>query len=79
MVFKILPTLNSLTVKRNTDILLFNSLLSSVFYQGNAVRISGSAEGRCYRHRCSGLNRYQIQVSGSEWVDCPAGGAVQVI
>ncbi|PWA28875.1 hypothetical protein CCH79_00012890 [Gambusia affinis] len=45
---------------------------------GSDVWTSSSAEGRCYRHRCSGPNRYQIQVSGSQWVDCPAGGAVQV-
>ncbi|RVE60420.1 hypothetical protein OJAV_G00181010 [Oryzias javanicus] len=37
-----------------------------------------STVGRCYRHRCTGTNRYQIQVSGSRWVDCPAGGAVQI-
>lgn len=35
-------------------------------------------EGRCYRHRCTGPNRYQIQTSDSGWVDCPAGGAIQV-
>ncbi|XP_038126259.1 leishmanolysin-like peptidase 2 isoform X2 [Cyprinodon tularosa] len=51
---------------------------SSVIKQGSTVRISSSAEGRCYKHRCSGLNRYQIQVSGSEWMDCPAGGAIQI-
>ncbi|TKS92945.1 Leishmanolysin-like peptidase [Collichthys lucidus] len=39
---------------------------------------SNSVEGRCYRHRCTGANRYQIKVSGSEWVDCPAGGTIQV-
>lgn len=39
---------------------------------------SNSVEGRCYRHRCTGPNRYQIKVSGSEWVDCPAGGTIQV-
>ncbi|XP_016532657.1 uncharacterized protein cirop [Poecilia formosa] len=51
---------------------------SSLSRQVGDVWTSSSAEGRCYRHRCSGPNRYQIQVSGSEWVDCPAGGAVQV-
>ncbi|XP_056299251.1 ciliated left-right organizer metallopeptidase [Pseudoliparis swirei] len=40
--------------------------------------LRSSVEGRCYRHRCTGLNRYQIQVSGCEWVDCPAGGAIQM-
>ncbi|XP_054916168.1 ciliated left-right organizer metallopeptidase [Poeciliopsis prolifica] len=51
---------------------------SSLTRQGGDVWTSSSVEGRCYRHRCSGPNRYQIQVSGSEWVDCPAGGAIQV-
>lgn len=40
---------------------------------------SSSVEGRCYRHRCTGPNSYQIQVSGSGWVDCPAGGTTQVV
>ncbi|XP_019951048.2 ciliated left-right organizer metallopeptidase [Paralichthys olivaceus] len=39
---------------------------------------SSSVEGRCYRHRCTGPNRYQIQVSDSDWMDCPPGGAIQV-
>ncbi|XP_068584239.1 ciliated left-right organizer metallopeptidase [Cebidichthys violaceus] len=39
---------------------------------------SSSVEGRCYRHRCAGPNRYQIQLSGSEWVDCSAGGTIQI-
>ncbi|KAJ8344682.1 hypothetical protein SKAU_G00288750 [Synaphobranchus kaupii] len=34
--------------------------------------------GRCYKHRCTGLNQYQIHVSSSDWVDCPAGVAIQV-
>ncbi|KAF1380685.1 hypothetical protein PFLUV_G00166440 [Perca fluviatilis] len=37
-----------------------------------------SVEGRCYRHRCTGLNQYQIQVSGSEWMDCPPGDNIQI-
>ncbi|XP_029939867.1 leishmanolysin-like peptidase 2 [Salarias fasciatus] len=37
-----------------------------------------SVEGLCYRHRCTGPNRFQIQVSGSGWVNCPAGGSIQV-
>nr|XP_029137857.1 leishmanolysin-like peptidase 2 [Labrus bergylta] len=37
-----------------------------------------TVEGRCYRHRCTGPNRYQIHVSGSEWVECPAGGSIQI-
>ncbi|XP_033962476.1 ciliated left-right organizer metallopeptidase [Pseudochaenichthys georgianus] len=43
------------------------------------VPSSGSSEeGRCYRHRCRGPNRYQVQVSGSEWEDCPAGDTVKI-
>ncbi|XP_073330738.1 ciliated left-right organizer metallopeptidase [Pagrus major] len=53
---------SSLTRQNHSEFILFNS----------------SVEGRCYRHRCAGLNRYQIQVSGSEWVDCPAGGTTQI-
>ncbi|XP_061664753.1 ciliated left-right organizer metallopeptidase [Syngnathoides biaculeatus] len=34
--------------------------------------------GRCYRHRCTGPNSYQVQVLGSDWVDCPAGGSIQI-
>ncbi|XP_034020490.1 leishmanolysin-like peptidase 2 isoform X2 [Thalassophryne amazonica] len=39
---------------------------------------SGSVAGRCYRHRCTGPETFQIQVSGSDWMDCPAGSTVQV-
>uniref|UniRef100_UPI0037E9ADCC ciliated left-right organizer metallopeptidase n=1 Tax=Semicossyphus pulcher TaxID=241346 RepID=UPI0037E9ADCC len=46
--------------------------------QSQFVLSSSSVEGRCYRHRCTGPNRYQIRVSGSEWVDCPAGGSIQI-
>lgn len=43
------------------------------------VPSSGSSEeGRCYRHRCRGPDRYQVQVSGSEWVDCPAGDTIKI-
>ncbi|XP_067436982.1 ciliated left-right organizer metallopeptidase [Thunnus thynnus] len=51
---------------------------SSLNRQSHFLLSSSSAEGRCYRHRCTGPNRYQIQVSGSEWVDCPAGGSIQI-
>ncbi|XP_026018022.1 leishmanolysin-like peptidase [Astatotilapia calliptera] len=51
--------------------------LSSLSTQ-NQSQVSSSVEGRCYRHRCTGPNRYQIQVFGSEWVDCPAGGNIQI-
>ncbi|XP_041842505.1 leishmanolysin-like peptidase 2 [Melanotaenia boesemani] len=51
---------------------------SSLIRQEDFVQISSSVEGRCYRHRCTGLNRYQIQVFGSGWVDCPAGDTIQI-
>ncbi|XP_066537861.1 ciliated left-right organizer metallopeptidase [Hoplias malabaricus] len=40
--------------------------------------ISVSVAGRCYRHRCTGRNRYQIQLKGSDWLHCPAGGSIEV-
>ncbi|CAJ1086039.1 leishmanolysin-like peptidase 2 [Xyrichtys novacula] len=46
--------------------------------QSQFLSFSSSVKGRCYRHRCTGQNRYQIQVSGSEWMDCPAGGSIQI-
>ncbi|XP_074518457.1 ciliated left-right organizer metallopeptidase [Halichoeres trimaculatus] len=46
--------------------------------QSQFLSPSSSVNGRCYRHRCTGPNRYQIQVSGSEWIDCPTGGSIQV-
>ncbi|TWW63377.1 Leishmanolysin-like peptidase [Takifugu flavidus] len=46
--------------------------------QTQTVWLNSTVEGRCYRHRCTGPNRYQVQVFGSGWVDCPAGGAIQV-
>ncbi|XP_029382793.1 leishmanolysin-like peptidase 2 [Echeneis naucrates] len=51
---------------------------SSLTRQSRFPEINGSVMGCCYRHRCTGPNRYQIQVAGSEWVDCPAGGTVQI-
>ncbi|XP_062239668.1 ciliated left-right organizer metallopeptidase [Platichthys flesus] len=51
---------------------------SNLTRQTQLLVSSGSVEGRCYRHRCTGPNRYQIQVSGSDWVDCPPGGAIQI-
>ncbi|XP_070403035.1 ciliated left-right organizer metallopeptidase [Nothobranchius furzeri] len=51
---------------------------SSLLRQADFNQTGSSVEGRCYRHRCTGPNRYQIQVSGSGWVDCPAGRAVQI-
>ncbi|XP_026791802.3 ciliated left-right organizer metallopeptidase isoform X1 [Pangasianodon hypophthalmus] len=39
---------------------------------------NASVTGRCYRHRCTGKNRYQIQVMGSDWLDCPPGRSIKV-
>ncbi|GAA6091540.1 leishmanolysin-like peptidase 2 [Tachysurus ichikawai] len=39
---------------------------------------NASVSGRCYRHRCTERNRYQIQVMGSDWLDCPPGKSIQV-
>ncbi|XP_053537798.1 ciliated left-right organizer metallopeptidase [Ictalurus punctatus] len=39
---------------------------------------NASVSGRCYRHRCTGKNRYQIQVMGSDWLDCPPGRSIKV-
>ncbi|KAK5858695.1 hypothetical protein PBY51_002816 [Eleginops maclovinus] len=46
--------------------------------QSEVPSSGSSVEGRCYRHRCTGPNRYQIQVSGTEWADCPAGDTVKI-
>ncbi|XP_029931588.1 leishmanolysin-like peptidase 2 [Myripristis murdjan] len=51
---------------------------SNLTRKESSLSPNSSVEGRCYTHRCVGPNRYQIQVSGSEWMDCPAGGAIQV-
>ncbi|XP_030017452.1 leishmanolysin-like peptidase 2 [Sphaeramia orbicularis] len=51
---------------------------SSLTRQNPSLLLNSSMEGRCYRHRCVGFNKYQIQVSGSEWVDCPSGDTVQI-
>ncbi|XP_028331032.1 leishmanolysin-like peptidase 2 [Gouania willdenowi] len=54
---------------------------SSLFRQSQeelVVMSNVSVDGRCYRHRCTGPNKYQIQVSGSGWEDCPAGGSIQI-
>ncbi|KAM8880957.1 ciliated left-right organizer metallopeptidase [Synchiropus picturatus] len=42
------------------------------------LTVGRAVVGRCYRHRCTGPKEYQIQVSGADWVACPAGEAVQV-
>ncbi|KAK7909623.1 hypothetical protein WMY93_014307 [Mugilogobius chulae] len=40
--------------------------------------MNSSVVGHCYKHKCTGFNKYQIQVHDSDWVDCPAGGAIQI-
>ena len=59
-------------------VFFFLTRFSSFQNRSEFILSNSSAEGRCYRHRCAGPNRYQIQVSGSEWVDCPGGGTTQV-
>ncbi|XP_072233044.1 ciliated left-right organizer metallopeptidase [Leuresthes tenuis] len=55
----------------------FSSLIRQMD-RSDLVQFSSSVGGRCYRHRCTGPNGYQIQVSGSGWVDCPAGGTTEI-
>ncbi|CAL1590821.1 unnamed protein product [Knipowitschia caucasica] len=50
--------------------------VSSLSSQGGVLNTS--TVGRCYRHRCTGLNQYQVKVRDSDWVNCPAGGTVQI-
>ncbi|KAJ8008445.1 hypothetical protein DPEC_G00104900 [Dallia pectoralis] len=52
--------------------------ISNLTRENVSLSVSDSVVGRCYRHRCTGLNRYQIKVFGSEWMACPAGGAIEV-
>ncbi|XP_040887009.1 leishmanolysin-like peptidase 2 isoform X3 [Toxotes jaculatrix] len=88
-VFKPLKNASECWIKENArqsaddwsgEILGFDSrcFFSSLTRQSQFPVFSSSVEGRCYRHRCVGPNRYQIQVSGSEWVDCPAGFTIQI-
>ncbi|XP_070978112.1 ciliated left-right organizer metallopeptidase [Oncorhynchus clarkii lewisi] len=51
---------------------------SNLSRENVSLSVSDSVVGRCYRHRCTGLNRYQIQVSGSDWLDCPVGSTIEV-
>ncbi|XP_020346338.2 leishmanolysin-like peptidase 2 [Oncorhynchus kisutch] len=51
---------------------------SNLSRENVSLSVSDSVVGRCYRHRCTGLNRYQIQVSGSDWLDCPVGSTIVV-
>ncbi|XP_066579039.1 ciliated left-right organizer metallopeptidase [Amia ocellicauda] len=50
---------------------------SSLRRENISVTVNAVA-GQCYRHRCTGPNRYQVRVLGSDWVDCAAGGTTQV-
>ncbi|XP_047668344.1 leishmanolysin-like peptidase 2 [Tachysurus fulvidraco] len=51
--------------------------LSNIIREDN-FSFNASLSGRCYRHRCTERNRYQIQVMGSDWLDCPPGKSIQV-
>ncbi|XP_059378118.1 ciliated left-right organizer metallopeptidase isoform X2 [Carassius carassius] len=44
----------------------------------NNVTTSAPVAGHCYRHRCTGINKYQIRVMDSDWLDCPAGKRIEV-
>ncbi|XP_073692740.1 ciliated left-right organizer metallopeptidase [Garra rufa] len=44
----------------------------------NNATFSTAMAGHCYRHRCTGMNEYQIQVKDSDWLDCPAGMSIEV-
>ncbi|XP_051510842.1 ciliated left-right organizer metallopeptidase [Myxocyprinus asiaticus] len=39
---------------------------------------NASVAGHCYRHRCTGKNKYEIQVIDSDWLGCPAGKSIEV-
>ncbi|KAL0970192.1 hypothetical protein UPYG_G00238550 [Umbra pygmaea] len=51
---------------------------SNLSRENVSVSVSDSLVGHCYQHRCTGLNSYQIRLSSSDWMDCPAGGAIKV-
>ncbi|KAL7880507.1 hypothetical protein SRHO_G00027610 [Serrasalmus rhombeus] len=51
--------------------------LSSLIKEDHSF-LSVSVAGCCYRHRCTGRNMYQIQVEGSDWLNCPAGESIEV-
>nr|XP_021333818.1 leishmanolysin-like peptidase [Danio rerio]A0A1D5NSK0.2 RecName: Full=Ciliated left-right organizer metallopeptidase; AltName: Full=Leishmanolysin-like peptidase 2; Flags: Precursor [Danio rerio] len=44
----------------------------------NNVTAYTPVSGHCYRHRCTGINKYHIQVKDSDWMDCPAGTSIEV-
>ncbi|KAK2913623.1 hypothetical protein Q8A67_002022 [Cirrhinus molitorella] len=44
----------------------------------NNATASTPVAGHCYRHRCTGINKYQIQVMDSDWLDCQAGKSIEV-
>ncbi|XP_067117222.1 ciliated left-right organizer metallopeptidase [Osmerus mordax] len=51
---------------------------SNLSRENTSLPVGDSTVGRCYRHRCTGLNTFQVQVSGAGWMDCPAGGASKI-
>ncbi|XP_058480243.1 ciliated left-right organizer metallopeptidase [Solea solea] len=73
-------TRQSTAEERSGEIWGFDSrcFFSNLTRQRQLPVLSSSLEGRCYRHRCTAPNRYRIQVSGSDWMDCPAGGTIQI-
>ncbi|XP_056318669.1 ciliated left-right organizer metallopeptidase [Danio aesculapii] len=51
--------------------------ISNITRLNNATSYA-PVSGHCYRHRCAGINKYQIQVKDSDWMDCPAGSSIEV-
>ncbi|XP_072411650.1 ciliated left-right organizer metallopeptidase-like [Chiloscyllium punctatum] len=56
---------------------------SSRCFFANLSREAPSAEvtspvGRCYLHRCLGLDVFEVKVRGSDWLPCLAGHSIQV-
>ncbi|XP_013410286.1 uncharacterized protein LOC106173638 isoform X2 [Lingula anatina] len=34
--------------------------------------------GRCYEHRCAGINQVEVRVGNSSWIPCPGGDMVEI-
>ncbi|KAF5891159.1 low-density lipoprotein receptor-related protein 10, partial [Clarias magur] len=51
--------------------------LSNIIKEDRSA-LNASLSGRCYRHRCTGRNKYQIKVRGSDWLNCPPGRSIKV-
>ncbi|XP_041925768.1 leishmanolysin-like peptidase 2 isoform X2 [Alosa sapidissima] len=49
---------------------------SNLSRENTSLRVS--VTGHCYRHRCTGMRRYQIKVLDAEWLDCSPGSAIEV-